>query len=227
MITQLKKIIKRLIRYDAYGKSLRGNDALQYQRVKPWIKAKGDETLRLNYPLDQNSVVFDLGGYKGEFTEVIYNRYQPTIYVFEPIFAFYTIIQNKFATTPKVIPFQYGLAGKDCSIPISMSDNSSSVFLKTAETETIQLKSIVNFIQSNAITKVDLIKINIEGGEYEVLESLLDANLIGIFENIQVQFHDFLFENAKERMQAIQARLQETHVLTYQYEFVWENWKLK
>ena len=227
MIQQVKKFIKKLIRYDAYGKSLVGNDAIQYQRVKPWLKVKGDETLRLNYELNENSVVFDLGGYKGEFAEAIYNRYQAKIYVFEPILAFYTIIKNKFATTPKVIPFQYGLAGKDCSMPISMSDNSSSVFLKTAETETIQLKSIVDFIQTNAITKVDLIKINIEGGEYEVLESLIAANLIGVFENIQVQFHDFLFDNAKERMQAIQAKLQETHYLTYQYEFVWENWKLK
>ncbi len=227
MIQQVKKFIKKLIRYDAYGKSLVGNDAIQYQRVKPWLKVKGDETLRLNYELNENSVVFDLGGYKGEFAEAIYNRYQAKIYVFEPILAFYTIIQNKFAATPKIIPFQYGLAGKDCSLPISMSDNSSSVFLKTAETETIQLKSIVDFIQTNAITKVDLIKINIEGGEYEVLESLIAANLIGVFENIQVQFHDFLFENTKERMQAIQAKLQETHNVTYQYEFVWENWKLK
>jgi FkbM family methyltransferase len=227
MINKIKKIIKKLINYDQYGKSLVGNDAIQYSRVKPWIKADGDKTLRLNYSLNEHSIVFDLGGYKGEFAEEIYNKYQSKIYVFEPILEFYTIIKNKFTNNSKIVPFQYGLAGKDGEMQISMSDNSSSVFLKTENSETIQLKSIVNFIKLNNITKIDLIKINIEGGEYEVLESLLENDLIGIFDNIQVQFHDFLFENAKERMNAIQEKLKLTHQITYQYEFVWENWKLK
>ena len=227
MINKIRKIIKKLINYDQYGKSLVGNDAIQYKRVKPWIKANGDKTLRLNYNLNENSIIFDLGGYKGEFAEEIYNKYQSKIYVFEPILEFYAIIKNKFSNNPKIIPYQYGLAGKDEEMQISMSDNSSSVFLKTENSETIQLKSIVEFIKSNHILKVDLIKINIEGGEYEVLESLLENNLIGIFDNIQVQFHDFLFENAKERMNAIQQKLKLTHQITYQYEFVWENWKLK
>ena len=119
------------------------------------------------------------------------------------------------------------MAGKDEQMEISMSDNASSIFLKTEETQTIQLKSIINFIKENNIAQIDLIKINIEGGEYELLESLIENNLIKIFTNIQVQFHDFLLEDGKERMNKIQEHLSKTHQLTYQYEFVWENWKLK
>ena len=44
--------------------------------------------------------------------------------------------------------------------------------------------------------------------------------------NIQVQFHDFVLD-AESRMKSIQADLRKTHELTYQYDFVWENWKLK
>ncbi len=76
-------------------------------------------------------------------------------------------------------------------------------------------------------SKIELLKLNIEGGEYELLESLLENDCITYFKNIQVQFHDFLFDNAKERMTKIQEQLSKTHELTYQYEFVWENWKLK
>ena len=36
---------------------------------------------------------------------------------------------------------------------------------------------------------VDLIKINIEGGEYELLEAILDNNLAKAFDNLQIQFH--------------------------------------
>jgi FkbM family methyltransferase len=225
MVYTIKNTIKKIIKSIISVKLT--NNQIQFERCQPWFAVNGDKTLRLNYNLDENSIVFDLGGYKGEFAEEIYNKYQCKIFVFEPILEFYTIIKNKFSNNPKIVPFQYGLAGKDDEMQISMSDNSSSVFLKTDNSETIQLKSIVAFIHANNITKVDLIKINIEGGEYEVLESLLENNLIGIFENIQVQFHDFLFENAKERMHAIQEKLKQTHQITYQYEFVWENWKLK
>lgn len=227
MIQRIKKAIKILINYDSNKKIITPNDLIQRERVMPWFADKGDQTLRLDYELNENSVVFDLGGYKGEFAADIYCRYTSEIYIFEPIESFFQIIQKKFLKNNKVKIYNFGLAGKDDEMQISMSDNSSSVFLKTENSETIQLKSIVDFIRVNNITKVDLIKINIEGGEYEVLESLLENNLIGIFENIQVQFHDFLFENAKERMNAIQEKLKLTHQTTYQYEFVWENWKLK
>ena len=67
-------------------------------------------------------------------------------------------------------------------------------------------------------------KVNIEGGEYELLEHLLDRALIGRIEHLQVQFHDFV-PDAERRMKALQARLPLTHALEWQYEFVWESWR--
>ena len=227
MIKKLKKIIKIIISKENKKKIISANDQLQFERCKPWFAAKGDATLRLEYDLDENSIVLDLGGYKGEFASDIYCKYSPTIYVFEPIKSFYEIIKNKFSNTNKVKSFHYGLAGKDQEMKISLTDNSSSVYIQSEATETIQLKSIVDFIKYHNIQKVDLIKINIEGGEYEVLESLIENNMLTVFKNIQVQFHDFIVQNAKERMTNIQNNLAKTHELTYQFEFVWENWKLK
>ena len=201
---------------------------IQRERCKPWFVAKGDKTLRLDYDLNKDSVVFDLGGYKGEFAENIYNKYKPNIYIFEPVKSFYSIIKKKFKTIEKVKPYPYGLAGADKELQISLTDDGSSVFIKESKkTETIQLKSFVEFVKNNNINTIDLIKINIEGGEYEVLESLLEENMITRFKNIQVQFHDFIIENATERMENIQKQLAKTHKITYQFNFVWENWQLK
>ncbi len=227
MLSRIKKAIKILINYDSKKRTMTPNDLIQRERVLPWFAVKGDETLRLNYDLSDTSVVFDVGGYKGEFAGDIFCKYNATIYVFEPIKSFFQIIRNKFINNQKVKIYNFGLAGKDEEMQISMSDNSSSVFLKTEDSETIQLKSIVNFIQENNISSVDLIKLNIEGGEYELLESLIENDLIRIFKNIQVQFHDFLLEDGKDRMHKIQESLSKTHQITYQYEFVWENWQLK
>lgn len=226
MISRIKKAIKILINYDK-KKVISENDLLQYNRVQPWFAAKGDQTLRLDYDLNSDSIVFDVGGYKGEFTAEILCKYNANIYIFEPIRDFFLIIMSKFSNNKKVKPFNFGLAGKDQELEISLSDNSSSVYLNGENKETIQLKAIVDFIETNDIKQIDLIKINIEGGEYELLESLIDNKCISMFINIQVQFHDFLFENAKERMNKIQENLSKTHELTYQYEFVWENWKIK
>jgi len=227
MIRKIKKIIKILLSNDNKKKNLSPNDRLQSERCQPWFTDNGDQTLRLNYDLNENSIVFDLGGYKGEFAADIYCKYSATIYIFEPILNFYNIIQSKFSNSSKVKVYHFGLGGSNENLKISLTDNSSSVYIDSDKFELIQLKSIVEFISENNTSKVDLIKINIEGGEYDVLEALLENNKITIFKNIQVQFHDFIMDNSKERMNKIQQELSKTHEVTYQYEFVWENWKLK
>lgn len=226
MILRIKKAIKKLINYNK-KKIISKNDLLQYNRVKPWFEAKGDQTLRLDYDLSSESIVFDVGGYKGEFATEMFCKYCANIYIFEPIKDFNIIIKNKFLKNEKVKIFNFGLAGKDQELEICLSYNSSSIYLNGGDRETVRLKSIIDFIITNDFKQIDLIKINIEGGEYELLETLIDNGYICMFKNIQVQFHDFLFENARERMNRIQENLSHTHEITYQYEFVWENWKIK
>ena len=81
-------------------------------------------------------------------------------------------------------------------------------------------------MRQNKIERIDLMKMNIEGGEYDLLDHLIETGFIRNIENIQVQFHDFVPE-AKQRMMKIQKELSKTHRLTYQYIFVWENWRRK
>ena len=45
-------------------------------------------------------------------------------------------------------------------------------------------------------------------------------------DNLQIQFHEFV-PKASERVRDTQKSLERTHKPTYQFEFVWENWKLK
>lgn len=236
-IFQIRPFIWALILYDFEKKSyqekknrknrLAHNSQIQYLRCVPWFKDKGDETLRLNYALDENSLVFDIGGYKGEFASSIINKYNCNIHIFEPIPEFYQIIVDKFLKNKKITPHCCGLSTETKKEYISLLDNSSSIFTNDENRIEVQFLSAIEFMNTNNIEKVDLIKINIEGGEYELLEALIDNDKIKLFNNIQVQFHDFVIPNARERMNKIQDALSKTHFLTYQYEFVWENWQLK
>jgi FkbM family methyltransferase len=120
----------------------------------------------------------------------------------------------------------FGLAASDATVPISLAADSSSVLAsrRTGHTEQIRLVAIDTFLDESQITSVDLMKVNIEGGEYELLEAVLDKGLMPRFRDIQVQFHDF-FPGAHDRMSAIRQRLRATHDATYQVDFVWENWR--
>lgn len=193
--------------------------------MRQWIRADGDKTLRLNYPLSKDSVVFDIGGYKGDWAENIYNQYGCNIFIFEPVEGFYNEIVTKFQGVESIKAYNYGLAGSDQEMNITVqNDASSTIACSGIEKELIQLKDVSTFCEDQKIDEIDLIKINIEGGEFELLERMFEQGLVAKCKNIQIQFHDF-FPEAKSLRQDIRERLKETHHLTYDYYFVWENWE--
>ncbi len=197
----------------------------KYLRVLPWLRDKGDETHSLNHPLEERSVVFDLGGYVGDWSLEIFKRYNCEIHVFEPVHE-YSLRIRKAIPSQKVRVNNYGLAQKSFETTINVSEEASSVFKSGGGTEKIKLVDFMEYVRENNIKEIDLIKINIEGGEYDLLEYLIATGYVANVRNIQVQFHDF-FPDAAQRMKRIQEGLGKTHSLTFQYPFIWENWRRK
>jgi len=194
--------------------------------VDQWSRDRGDETLRLNYDLDEHSMVFDLGGYEGQWASDIFSRYCSTIHIFEPVADFAKRTEQRFRGNQKILVHDFGLTKADGSADISVNGTDSSLYKKGTELATSRFVEAIEFMHKNNIKKIDLMKINIEGGEYDLLEHLIATGFVHNIGNIQVQFHDFV-PKAQQRMAMIQKNLQKTHSLTYQYVFVWENWRLK
>ncbi len=193
--------------------------------VAKWFADKGDQTLRLNYDLSSDAVVFDLGGFEGQWASDIFSRYCCSIYVFELFDEYAKAISLRFDKNPKIKIYPFGLSVKDENNVISVAGEGSSIYREGTIKKNVQFKNIKTFLEQNNIKQIDLIKINIEGGEFDLLEYILDEGLAVQIKNFQVQFHD-LFPESKARMEKIQSRLSKTHNLTYQYHFVWENWEL-
>ena len=198
----------------------------QSRRCRPWFDIDGDSTLRLEYSLNENSVVFDLGGYKGQWASDIFSRYCCNIYVFEPVMAFYQAIEKRFQHNKKIRTFPFALAEENRSVGLGVDKDRSSMFKGSDEGEEVALHSFKEFLGTHQIRNIDLIKINIEGAEYDLLDSIIEEGLQTRISNIQVQFHDFV-PDAEKRMKGIQKMLEETHEVTWQYPFVWENWHKK
>lgn len=196
--------------------------------VKLWFQDNGDKTLRLDYPLNKDSVVFDLGGYEGQWAADIHCKYGCYVHVFEPSKIFFEGIRQRFSHNERIKVYPFGLASANSRQKLFLDENASSTYSNNTSSrfELIELRQANLFFSDHSIEGIDLLKINIEGGEYDLLEYLISTGDINRIKNIQVQFHSFV-PNALERMTAIQERLKATHELTYQYFFVWENWKLK
>jgi FkbM family methyltransferase len=184
--------------------------------------------MRFDYDLSDSSLVVDLGGYEGQWCSDIYARYRCRVVVFEPVRTFAEQIERRFARNPAIEVRAFGLAAHTRKETISLGADGSSMFRmsRSGHVEQIELVDVNQWFADERIGEVDLMKINTEGGEYELLERMIDVGLIGRVRNIQVQFHR-LDAASEPRMRRIQERLSVTHVPTYQYTFVWENWARK
>lgn len=194
--------------------------------VALWNRDNGDTQLRFTYPLTPDSIVWDVGGYEGQWTSDLFSKYQPTIHIFEPVSSFASKITDRFMHNEKIIVHAYGLSDRDSILPIALTEDRSSIYITEGQTEAIHLRKTSTVFTELTTGRIALMKINIEGGEYALLEDLIDSGYINQVDNIQVQFHSFV-PDASTRMQTIQKNLAETHRQTYAYPFVWENWEKK
>jgi FkbM family methyltransferase len=189
-----------------------------------WFADSGDKRLRLEYPLSPTSVVFDVGGFEGQWASDIFARYCCRVHIFEPVPPFSVAIAKRFAGNPNISVHHFGLAASTRQEQIAIAGDASSIFGRAGDRAYIQLKCAREFLDTNGITELSLMKINIEGGEYELLEHLIATGFISNICHLQIQFHDFI-PNAVASMKKIQAKLQLTHQLCWQYPFIWESWQ--
>lgn len=174
------------------------------------------EHIRYEYDLNHTSSVIDVGAYQGEWANEIHARYDCSVVVVEP--------------TEYIRGYQYGpifnKAAGTHNGKMSFGGRAyySSVFeLGDHEYECFDVNKLLSSYEKG----IDLLKINIEGAEYDVLQHIIGAGLHTRIKNIQVQFHQIAGVPYELWHREIAKKLSETHLLTWQYPYCWENWQLK
>jgi FkbM family methyltransferase len=138
--------------------------------------------------------------------------------------SFAELLERRFADDANVRVHPFGLSDRDGVETIAEAGDASSTFTGTGKALTAEFRDVAGFFDEEHLEEVALMKINIEGGEFPLLERMLEANLMSRVRDLQIQFHSFVAD-AGRRRSAIRAALRRTHHLTYDYEFVWENWR--
>jgi len=178
--------------------------------------------------INPDSTVVDIGGFEGAWSAEIAHRYNPRILCFEPILGFYDQCRNRLEKFPKVEVYHNGIGGESGQATFMVSGDSTGAFNKNpaATPEKVNLLGIVNMLELFKLDKIQCLKINAEGAEFSILETILKNGLAKRFEGILVQPHTVV-PDYEARWSAIEAGLAETHTRTFHKKFVWERWMIK
>ena len=130
-----------------------------------------------SFEIKENDTIIDIGGHIGLF--VLFCKqfcHKGKIYCFEPVLDNYRIFLDnvKLNNFKNVFPFNIAVSKQNGNIPLYLNDDASghSIFLKNSNS--IQLDSITlkKIFDINNIKKCNLLKLDCEGSEYEIIDSL-------------------------------------------------------
>jgi FkbM family methyltransferase len=190
-----------------------------------FARDNANERVRASAGLTAQSVVIDGGGYMGDWTAALLNECDPYVTIYEPVPAFCRRLADRFAANPKVTVQPLGMGSRYENRTFAIASDASGMFAPTSA-ETVQVRMTDVAREFELLERIDLLKLNIEGSEYEVLERLLETASIRKVVQLRVQFH-LSVPGATERYRKVRRRLRQTHRLVWRYPFVWEEWKLK
>lgn len=192
--------------------------------ITKWFADNGDYTHNITYDLTDKSVIMDLGGYTGVWAQQMIDKYNPNVYIIEPVTKFYEGMVNKFSNNSKVHLMNVGVSIEDKDGFIFISGDATSSNLVKGESISVKFNSIDTILKKWGLDEVDLIQINIEGDEYSLLEHMLETGTINKFKNIQVQFHLGIENDVKRREKIRDGLSKNGFKNNFDYPFVWESW---
>lgn len=145
-----------------------------------------------NYPFGRNWIfdlkrilknrptnIIDAGANVGDVTnELMFHFPEATIYAFEPILATYNLLMNNVSNKINVKTLNYALGKKDEQIEIFLNPENTINSLKSTYLneensvgkQLIHVTRVDKFASSVNINHIHVLKIDVEGFEFEVLE---------------------------------------------------------
>ncbi|MDC1391996.1 FkbM family methyltransferase [Flavobacteriaceae bacterium] len=160
--------------------------------------------------LNKNSIIISGGaGNDISFELELIEKFNCKVYLFDPSPTGIKTVKN-YNDIENLIFIPKALTGSSGSINFSPPDiieeGSYRVSRGDLNIETFESTTISDFCLENKISEIDVLKIDIEGFEYEVLEDVLENNKLRVSQ-ILVEFHHFFKEIPKSKTKVIMNKL--------------------
>lgn len=169
---------------------LRVNSTDFMQFVTVWLQREYD---RPNFEIKNNDTVIDVGAHIGLFTLfAAQNCKKGTIYSFEPIKENYEVLLSQIAinSLANVIPLNAAVTNREGSVKIYLNEDDSGHSISSVTNNSVQVesKSLNSFLERE-IKRCDFLKLDCEGAEYEIIESLTRGSMDKI-EKMCIEYHN-------------------------------------
>ncbi len=149
--------------------------------------------------LSTSSIVVDAGAHRGEFSHEVYRKYGAKCILIEAN----PTLSQQLKPPPNGELLEAALGASDGFVSFYIRENPESGSIEQEEIEshtcqvTVPLISLDSILSQRGIEYLDLLKLDIEGAEFDVIESL-SANRLKTIAQITVEFHDFLPQYSKD-----------------------------
>jgi FkbM family methyltransferase len=178
-------------------------------------------------------LVVDMGAFDGEWAANVHQEYGARVLSFEPWPAMLSKARQRLAPYPQVELYPYGLAAADKEVDLYQLGPGSTVHADAWQRLDPQaalpaavhvvLRDVIQVFDELDLHRVDVLKINVEGTEYEILDRLIATGYIERCRCVFIQFHEW-FPDAYARRRRIHLALRRTHRVDWSDYFVWERW---
>jgi FkbM family methyltransferase len=182
------------------------------------------EELKYNIKFKDDGLVLDFGGYIGEFTSKL-SKLNPNMsfLIFEPVPNFYNKCLKRFNKKQNISVLPYGVTSDGRNIDLAI-DGPRTRTSQSGENQIFATKSITEILGN--LDQVELMKMNIEGLEYECLLSIIHSGSIKKINYLLVQFHNFHFEDENNYAE-ITRLISKDFNRIFSYKWKWELWQIK
>lgn len=150
--------------------------------------------------LSRGAVVLDLGANIGKTAEVFADR-GATVYAYEPNRDAFRLLEDRLSARPNVFLYQQAIGDRDGTARLYLHHDyasgkhleSSSMIEDKVNVDhnlyyDVQVRDVVSIVRQHP--RVDLMKIDVEGGEYVILRRLLETGLIEKIDRLVVETHE-------------------------------------
>jgi FkbM family methyltransferase len=190
-------------------------------------RAGGNDLLFQDMPVSSDDVVIDGGGYRGDWTAEMICRYGCRSIIFEPVPLFAAQLRARYGCNERVELCPAGLGRSSGTAALDVADNASRISaIRRPGSVDVPVRDIAEFIDSHNLTEIGCFKLNIEGGEYDVLERLIETGMLERVRCYVIQFHR-VASDSEMRRSAIRQVLAKTYSSMFDFPFVWECWLRK
>jgi FkbM family methyltransferase len=145
------------------------------------------------FKVEEGDFVVDIGGNLGLFSYYSLCKGAKQVYCFEPSPQSYSCINENFNFINLIVE-EAAVGAKDGEVTFNINPESSinsSMFASDENSQIITCKSVNlnNYIKINNIEKINYLKIDCEGAEYEIIKSLDEQYLTNNVNKICLEYH--------------------------------------